>query len=208
MFDDRILTLAALGKFELPSQTLRLCDGGQVIWAAETFRASDPDFGAIDTVEAFSEESGDQAPGGSLIFLPKDSAAAGTLSQPEYQGSRIRFWLAKVDTATGEVDGTPEQIADLVLDRTELRGGIGRLQLAMDFIGSAERLFNISEGNVLSPRFHQSVWSGELGLDNATGVPNQMAWGAPSPPRGSVTSGGAGGAAGGRGAGLGLQQSL
>ena len=195
MFEAPILTLVGLAKFELPGHTLRLCDGGQVVWDAETFAGDDPDFGSIADVAALNEESGDEAPGGRLTFLPADTAAA-TLSTPSYQGSRMRFWLARVDEATGEVSGTPELIGDMQLDTTTLRLARGQRRLDMEYISTADRLFSISEGNVLSPTFHKKVWPGELGFDNATGVPLTVAWGVKGPPRGSVAGGGSGGAGG------------
>jgi hypothetical protein len=84
----------------------------------------------------------------------------------------------------------------MLLDTTMLRAGRGQRLLDMEFIAAAERLFNIYEGNVLSPAFHKSVHAGELGFDNATGVPNQIAWGIKGPPRGSVTAGGGSAGAG------------
>jgi hypothetical protein len=67
-------------------------------------------------------------------------------------------------------------------------------------IAAADRLFTINEGNVLSSAFHQAVWPGELGLDNAIDVGTTVAWRVKAPPRGSVAGGG--GAGGGGGGGL------
>jgi hypothetical protein len=60
----------------------------------------------------------------------------------------------------------------------------------MMFVSRLERLFSINEGNSLSPRFHKTVWPGELGEDNATGVGVAVAWGVEGAPRGSTYSGG------------------
>lgn len=196
-FTGPILTLAWLAKFELPDATLRFCDGGLVIWDEETFQSTDETFGTLGIADAAEEAIGDQAPSLNVLLLPKDTAAAVEISQPEMQGSRARFWLAKVDRTTGEVDGAPELVADLEIDTTRLN--VGRLRtLELGLISIAERLFAINEGAVLSPRFHKSMWPGELGLDNATGVPLAVAWGVTAPPRGSVAGGsGAGGGSGG-----------
>ena len=193
---DPVVTLAWLVKIELPSATLRLCDGGLVNWSGEVFASEDPDFGTIGETEAVEESSGDQVQGHSLTFLPKDSAAAATISQPEYQNSPIRFWLAEVDPASGNVVGTPSLLADMLLDTTEMISGRGYRRLEIGMITRAERLFLINEGNTLSPTFHQSVWPGETGLDNATGVALSVAWGVVSPPRGTVNAGSGGGIAG------------
>lgn len=191
-FDAPKLMLAGLVKIELPDDTIRLCDGGFIYFSAEKYVSADPDFGVIESVQALEENVGDEAPAGRLTFLPVSVEAAVALSQPEHQGSRMRFWIVRVDEATGTVSDS-ELVGDMLLDTTTLRGSRGQLTLDMEFIASSERLFNINEGNVLSPRFHKAVWAGELGFDNATGVPAQVAFGVNGPPRGTVVTGGAGG---------------
>lgn len=199
-FDAAKMMLAGLVKIELPGDTLRLCDGGFVYFDGEKYASSDPEFGSIESVESLEENVGDEAPGGRLTFLPKSTAVAATLSQPEFQGSRMRFWMVRVDEATGTASDS-ELIGDMELDTTRLRVGRGTRRLEMEFISIADRLFLTYEGNVLSPRFHRSVWSGEAGLDNATGVPVTVAWGVAGPPRGSTFAGSGGGFGGGGGSG-------
>lgn len=186
-FDTPDIMLVGLLKIELPGDTIRLCDGGFIYFAAEKYESSDTDFGSVESMEALTENIGDEAPAGRLTFLPASAASAATLSQPEYQGSRMRFWIGTVNASTGVIVDT-ELIADMELDTTKLVVGMGTRKLEMECIAIAERLFNINEGNVLSPRFHKYVWPGELGLDNATGVPLQIAWGVKGVPRGSSGS--------------------
>lgn len=182
-FDAPKLLLVGLAEITLPTKTIRLGDGGFVYWGANKFTSADSDFGSIESVDALEERVGDEAPGGRLTFLPNSTAAAATLSQPSFQGSPLRFWLGRVNETTGQLDGEPELIFDGELDTTTLRVGRGMRALDMEFISVAERLFNITEGNVLSPRFHKSVWPGELGFDNAHGVGTTIAWGTESPSR-------------------------
>lgn len=181
---DRVL-LVGLIKIELPSRTLRLCDGGFLNVGAEQYSSSDADFGTIGGVESLEEGVGDEVPAGRLTFLPQSNAAAVTLSAPTMQGSRMRFWIAEVDEATGTIVGTPDLQADMQLDLTTLVVGRGTRRLDMNFVSRLERLFKINEGNSLNPRFHKTVWPGELGEDNATGLSQTVAWGVESPPRGS-----------------------
>jgi hypothetical protein len=199
-FDAPILTITGLAEITLPTQTIRLCDGAFVYWGANKFESSDPDFGSIESVDSIEERVGDEAPGGRLTFLPVSTAAAATLSQPTFQGSPMKFWLARVNETTGLLDGTPELVFDGELDTTTLRVGRSTRALDMEFISVAERLFNVNEGNVLSPRFHKSVWAGELGLDNAHGVGTTVAWGVEGPPRGVTVVGSGGGFSGDGGA--------
>jgi hypothetical protein len=203
-FDAPRLTIVGFAKFELPGHTIRLCDGGFVYHDGEKYTSADPTFGAIEQIAEVDENTGDEAPGLQLTFLPASSAAAATLSNPAYQGARVRFWMGRVDEQTGQLAGEPELLRDLRLDTTTLRPGKSVRRLDMELIGDAERLFLINDGNVLSPRFHKSVWPGESGLDNATGVALSVAWGTSAPPRGSVAGGGSaggGGAVGGGGGG-------
>lgn len=196
-FDAPILTLTGLAVLELPDRTLRLCDGAYVYVGADKFEAEDAEFGSIKSVDEIEEKVGDDAPDGSLTFLPASTAAAAILSRPEYQGSPLRFYLARVDDQTGTAMGDPELLLDAELDTTTLLLNPRRLE--MTFISIAERLWNVNEGNVLSDSFHQSVWPGELGMANATGVPSNEPWGVEGPPRGSTFGGGGFGGGGGGG---------
>lgn len=202
-FDAPKLMLAALVRIELPSHTIRLCDGGFLYFGGEKYTSVDQYFGTIAGVDEVTENSGDQAPGATMTFLPKSSAAVAVLSSPAYQGSSVKCWIAQVNEATGTIIGSPDLVADMLLDTTTLKLGRGTRRLVMELMAVAERLFSINEGNVLSPRFHKSVWAGETGLDNATGVPLSVPWGTAGPPRGVSTFGGGGGGGGGGSGGAG-----
>jgi hypothetical protein len=198
-FEGDKIMLSGLVEIVLPTKTIRICDGAFLYVGADKFASFDDEFGSIESLELPEENVGDEAPSGSMVFLPVDTAAAADLSQPGFQGSPIRFWQAQVDEATGTVIGTPELLADCELDTTVLKIGPRSRRLEIGFIQAAERLFSINEGNVLSPRFHKSIWPGELGFDNATGIGTAVAWGVAGGPRGSSMSGAGGGGAGGLG---------
>lgn len=195
-----IVTLAGLVEIELPDATLRLCDGAFVKWGADTFAASDPDFGTIGSIEPVDEGVGDEIPALRMNFLPNSTASAADLSKPEYQGCRVRMWIAEVDIDTNEVVGAPSLEFDGQADSTELVVDRGSRELEMEVVSAAERLFVINEGNTLSPRFHKSLYPGELGEDNAIGVGIGVAWGTGLPAQaygGGYGAGGTGGGAGG-----------
>lgn len=175
------ITLSGLIKIELPEATLLLCDGGFVIWGGDTFFNTDPVFGSIGAIEPLSEGVGDSAPALRLTFLPASTAAAADLSQPSWQGSRVRMWIAEVNLSTNAVIGTPDLMFDGQTDSTELVIGKGKRELVMDVVSSAERLFVIDEANTLSDRFHKSLYPGERGEENATGVGVGVAWGTSGP---------------------------
>lgn len=202
------VTLAGLVQIDLPPDllpepSLRFCDGAFVRWGGDLFESGDPDFGVIGAVEAVEEGTGDEIPALRMTFLPALTAAAAMLSRPEYQGCTVRSWIAEVDLATNEVIGTPSLEFDGQIDGTDLVIDRGNRELEMDITSRAERLFLINEGNTLSPRFHKSLFPGETGEDNATGVGVGVAWGTALPAQTygggfSSGSGGAGGAGGGK----------
>lgn len=184
---ERIL-LAGLLKMELPGHTVLLCDGGFVPWNGETYLSEDEVFGTIGGFEVPEEGVGDVIPSGSLTMLPASTAAAVALSNPAFQGARTRLWVAEIDETTGLPIGTPDLQADWQLDRTVLRGRRGERNLDIDCVSQSQRLLAKVEGNVLSSAFHSSIFPGERGFDNGTGLEASFAWGLASPPRGLVAS--------------------
>lgn len=194
---DRVL-LAGLMKIELPIRDVLLCDGGFVRWGDDTFEVEDPDFGVLVGFEALTEGVGDEAPAGVLSLATSSTAAAAVLSRPGYQGSRVRLWVAEIDQATGAIIGEPDLMIDWQIDSTRLRVGRGARTLLVACVTRGQRLMLVNDGNTLSPAFHRSVHPGEAGLDNATGLTVDVAWGAASAPRGMASSGGGGAGGGGR----------
>lgn len=177
-FTGRVITLAALMQIDLPERTVRLCDGAFIYWGADKFDCVDEDFGTVKGAETFEEKTGDEAPGGKLTFLPTTAADATSLSNPAYQSSRMRFWLAEVDSESGTVVGTPELTADLAIDTVSLKASKGTREVDIEFESAAKRLFLVMRGQALSDRHHQQCFPGELGMANATGMPRSTAWGA------------------------------
>lgn len=180
-FTSRVLHLVALMQIDLPTRTVRLCDGGYVYWGGNKFEGVDQQFGAIAAAETFEEKTGDEAPGGKLTFLPPSSTAATALTDPSFQGARMRFWLGELDATAGTIIGTPELTADLAIDTATLKVGKGTRAVDIEFESAAKRLFMVMRGNALNDRFHQACYPGEKGMANATGMPRSTAWGAATP---------------------------
>lgn len=175
--------LAGLMKTELrDGRKILLCDGGWVHWGTEAYRSSHPQFGTIGSMQVFEEGVGDSVPAFKLTFLPVSTAAAADLSQPGMQGSRARFWIAEIDAATGLPIGTPDLQFDGMIDRPILRIGKQKRELDIEYVSTSERLFTIVDGNSLTSSFHKSVFPGELGEDNATGLTVGVAWGTEAQP--------------------------
>lgn len=174
--------LVGLMTIALPTRTLRLCDGGFFTWDGNTFLSEDAVFGTIQSIDPLGEGVGDEIPALQVTFIPASTAAAGDLSQPGFQRSRVQLFIAKFDPVTGLLIGGPELHFDGQIDRTKLISGRGARLLEMDIVSSAERLFVRNEGNSLNPTWHKSIWPGELGHDNATNLTIPVAWGVEAPP--------------------------
>lgn len=190
------VALTGLVQIDLPERTLRYCDGGFFEFGGEAFRSSDATFGTIGSLAAMSEGVGDVVPALQMTLLPAGDAAAADLSRPGHQTARVRFWIAEFDPETGVI-GSAEVMFDGQIDQTILTVGKGTKTLDVSVVSLAERLFEGNIGNTLNPTWHKSVWPGETGHDNATGLSKPIAWGVESPRRGY--SGGGGGLAPGGG---------
>lgn len=185
-----IIRLAGFLKWEAGDIDVRLNDGGTLVFNDESYVSRHPVFGAIAGFTAIDEGVGDQIPNGTLTFSPGPTADPYTINSPTLQGTRLRMWIGEVDRDTGLLDGEPEQVLDSIVDVTTLKFGRGKLALEVDIVARGERLVLINEGNTISGEFHRRIYPDERGLDNATGVPINVAWGVTGAPRGISAGGG------------------
>lgn len=189
------LALIGLLKIELPDATVRLCDGGFVVFEGETYRSTDEVFGGIGSLQPLTEGIGEEIPALELTLNPAGASAPADLSQPGFQKSSVRLWVGEMDIDAGTLVGDPDLLFFGQIDQSVLRVGRSTRDLAMTIVSTLERLFMRNEGNSLSPVFHKSVWSGETGHDNATGLTVPVAWGVEKS-RGASSAGGASGGGG------------
>lgn len=180
-------------KMELPTRTVRLCDGGVVRWGGEVFRGRDAVFGCVTGAEALTEGVGNEVPAFSITLSPEAGATPAELNQAGFQTAPVRFWVASWNPVTGAVDGTPELLFDGQLDQVELRLTGQARELENSVVSSAEKLFSARRGNGCSPTFHKSIWPGETGHDEATGLSVPRAWGVEAPPAAAAVYNGGGG---------------
>lgn len=180
----RQIALAHLLQIDFPGHTLRLCDGGFVNWAGQIFASSDPVFGSVGRLQAMGEGVGAEVPALQLTFLPPGTSIAADLVQPGYQTSRARFWSAEYNPLTDALFGTPSLLFDGQVDRIGLSVGKDKRELGMAIVARMEKAFEGRIGNSLTPAWHQSVWPGEMGHNNATGLGQPIAWGTEKPMNG------------------------
>ncbi|MGX7926453.1 hypothetical protein ACWPMX_07755 [Tsuneonella sp. HG094] len=193
------ISLVGLLRIDLPDATVRLCDGGFIEFDGETYTSVDPTFGTIASLAALTEGVGEEIPALELALNPAASSAPADLSQPGFQRSAVRLWIGEYDVDTGLLVGDPDLLFFGQIDQTVLRVGRNARDLNMTIVSTLERLFLRNEGNSLSPVFHKSVWPGETGHDNATGLTVAVAWGVEKSPAASSAGYAPGGAGGGGG---------
>jgi hypothetical protein len=179
----RRIGLIGLLRIDLPSRSVLLCDGGFMPWGSDVFQSIDPTFGTIAGLDSLKEGADEEVPDMEIRFLPPQSAPIADLSQPGYQKCRVRLWLAEYNPDEGLLVGEPEMQFDGQIDQTVLTlGGDGSRELSVTIVSTAERLFERNLGNSLTGSFHKSVWPGETGHDNATGLGIPVAWGVEAAP--------------------------
>ena len=102
------------------------------------------------------------------------------------QGAAVRIWVGAIDPATGAVVPDPDSLGEYTVDVPILISSEKNRRVSLQLVSALERAFDTDRGNTLSSAFHQSVWSGELGLQYVTGVAQRIYWGQRMPARGPV----------------------
>lgn len=178
----RKIAITGLIKITLPDHTITLCDGGFFNYGGDTYTASDDIFGVISSIEGLSEGVGDEVPALRIGFKPPGTSQPADLSKPGYQNARVVARIAEFDVDTGLITQILSTEFIGILDTTTVTRGKGVYDLDCVVVADGERLFQKNIGNSLSSGFHKSVWPGENGEANATGLSVPVAWGVESPP--------------------------
>lgn len=188
---DRVLLFGAV-RIDLPGYTLRLLDGsGFATFDGGSFVGIDPTFGTLAAISDLTDGAGDEAPAISLTLLPPDDTAAATLASAAMQGSIVTVKVGAINPATGLVIGEPYLVFIGEVDVPELASGASGRSLEYEVVSVFERLFDDDQGARLVDGFHQSIWPGETGFFDVTGIEQTIYWGQ-TPPAGAInfTSGG------------------
>lgn len=190
---DTPLIFGAL-KIELPSYTLCLLDGaGVVSFGGDIYVGRDDTFGVLAAIDVLSDGVGDEAPALSITLSPGDDAAANVLANPLMQGSPVTLSLGVIDRTTGAPIPDPLMLFYGEVDQPTLKVGKGERSVEFECVSSFERLFDVDEGMRLADSFQQTVWPGDTGLSNITGVTKKIYWGSQGPNSSISYNGGSGG---------------
>lgn len=192
------------GFFEiaLPSGTRRLMLGSsEVPWSGNTFVGYDAAIGSIDSPDDVGEDMTGQAPNTSLNINISPTAIRADIAGQAVQLSPFKFWLAALQlngtTQAIEVVPDPEFMFDGFIDQATIDLDKNRDDLEYTVISAFDYFFEDGEGQRLNGQFHQSVWTGEKGLDNVTGVTRKIYWGTLGPNTATSAGGGTPGGGGG-----------
>jgi hypothetical protein len=177
--------ITGLFEISLPSGTRRLLLGStEVSWGGHTWVGHDPTIGAIDAPDDVREEVEGQAPNGTLSINIAPDADRDDIAGQDVQLAPCKSWLAVLELDGSDqlqVVADPEPLDDMFIDQATINLDKGRDDLEYTLISAFDYFFEASEGQRLNGQFHQSIWSGEKGLDNVTGVLKKIYWGAYGP---------------------------
>lgn len=168
----------------LPGHTIRLLTGsGIIVFADKTFTGRDATYGVLQSVEDLTDGTGDEAPALTITLAPASDAAAAGLASAGMQGSQVSIWLGVVEPSNGLVVGDPLLIFLGALDVPTLKVGANSRLLELEITSVFEEFFTSDDGVRLNDSWHQSIWPGETGLADTSGVLRQIYWGS-APPSG------------------------
>jgi hypothetical protein len=202
---DTATSFAAVLLWEAPAGDVRLCDGGVVKFdpgdGTVVFEGDNATFGTVAAFDTIESGSGDTTDGGTLVFAPPSDATLSDWWRTDLENTRLRLWVGKMAadqvTLTGE-----ELLADWLVDTGKRERGEGGVDLlSIEFMTRLEKLFEVNQGNVCSDAFHDTIWPGERGFENARDQRGFFAWGTEGPRGSGGSFGTSGGGGGGPGSG-------
>jgi hypothetical protein len=164
-------------RIDLPSGPVFLNDGGVTDYGGNRYRASHPVIGAVQQWGATEFGFGNTLPEWEFVLAPPSNAALGPLQTGAFARSAVRYWIADFDARTGAVIGTPSLEFAGRLDRLRQTFAARQLSIVVSCVPETEALLFSDDGNGLSPEFHKSVYPGETGHDQATGLVLPVTWG-------------------------------
>ncbi|MAC89652.1 hypothetical protein [Maricaulis sp.] len=171
----------------LPSATVRLTSGGTVVFDGKTFLPEHDDFGVLSYVGEIEDGASAEAVAPDLGFEVFTDTGLETLTAAAAQGSAWTLYWGAVDPSDGSVVGAPLEwhYGRLNTSTLEIAPGRRSLQIATYTEEQFQLLQDASQR--LSNAFHQSVWTGELGLSHVSAVTRKIYWRLRTP-RNSVSS--------------------
>jgi hypothetical protein len=161
--------------------TIRLVSGGVVTIGGNVYSAEDATYGTLGGVETIADGADGQATRCTITLFPPSSSAITALAAATAQGSTVIVYQGAVNTSTGASIGTVETLFTGELDFPKLAISANAYALTLECGTEESRLLEPNEERKLSDAFHQTCWSGELGLTFATRLTRKIYWRATDP---------------------------
>lgn len=171
--------------------TIRLVSGGVVSIGGNTYAAEDSTYGTLGDVETIADGADGQATRCTITLLPPTSSAIAALAAATAQGSTVIVYQGALNTSTGASIGTVETLFTGELDFPRVQVGENSYALILECGTEESRLLEPNMERKLSDAFHQTCWSGELGLAFATRLPRKIYWRSTDPATAGVKGKGA-----------------
>ena len=187
------LIVTLLIEANLPGGPMRLMFGvGAITWGAKVFSDTDDTYGALAAIDAIEDGDDDEAPPFTFTMLPATDAAAAAVCNPLNQGSEVYVWLAALDPMTMRLVPDPALLGYFQWDIATLTPDAGTREVEVECVSAFDLLLEDDEGARLTDAFHESIFPGELGLANVTGLTETRYWGMATPRNtGTVVTSGA-----------------
>lgn len=178
---DRIV-VTLLIEADLPGGPLQLMFGtGAIQWGAKVFRDTSDIYGALAAIDAVEDGDDDEAPPFTFDLLPPTDAAAAAICNPLNQESDVYVWLAALDPVTMLLVPDPQLLGYFQWDIATLTPDAGTREVEVECVSAFDLLLEDDEGARLTDAFHQSIFPGELGCANVTGLTEPRYWGMATP---------------------------
>lgn len=178
-------TVTHLLTLHLPDETIRLTDGGFVVWGDHTWRARHDSYGTIGALPEIEDGVTGGSPRWDVTILPGSDEAIAALAEPEAQGSLITLHLGAVDRATGALEGEPELLMRAFLDIPREAVGANDRSVILECMTEAELQLSPRNEQRLTDAFHKQAWPGEQGLEYLSELGRPIYW-REDAPRGAI----------------------
>jgi len=176
-------------KIVLPDATVRLSSGVQVTYGGETYVPRDPYYGMLSYVaQIVSGQTGKATSPDVGLEVPDDDAIA-EIASPAAQHSRITVWWGAINPETGAVEIDEDEPCMMRLDTVDKSDAPGRRSLMIKTYPPSALQLRPSARQRLNSSFQKSIYPGETGLDNVTGIVDEDGWRTDDPPLRQATGG-------------------
>ena len=172
--------IAHLLTIQLSSETVRLSDGGFLVFGGNTYFDSNATLGSISSVDPLEAGSNGSISAVGVEFNSAGPTAVAALSEAALRNRPITTTIVEYDPATGAIVGTAVNRFVGQIDQATSRFGPTGRTVGTACTSLVEPIFSRNTGNAMSHEFQQLISPGDTGHAQGTGLVKQWAWGTAS----------------------------